>query len=130
MCIPEEHSFCSTINSQSDTESDLDSDLNSPAGERFDGGDDGFGGGKGRRGGGGEGGGGGDMSVVSDMDYRDYDNGSNEELKREIRWKGRGKKRSDDKTEGKGALHHKKGRNKKKSGELWMKNQKNCVLQE
>jgi hypothetical protein len=139
VCIPEEHSICSTINSESDSEPDL----NSPDAENYDGeeggaggesggeaGGGGIGGRRGRGGGGGGGGGGGDMIVVSDRDYRDYDNGRNEELEGEIKWKGRGKRRSDEKIEGKGVFHGKKGRNKKKSGELWMKNQKNCVLQE
>ena len=133
VCIPEEHSFCSTINSHSD--SDVDSDYpnnvlsdgdESRAGEGGSGGRLGGGGGGGRRGRGG----GGDMSVVSYRDYRDYDNGKNEELEGEIKWKGRGKKRSDEQTKGKEVIHSIKGRNKKKSGELWMKNQKNCVLQE
>ena len=108
-----------------------DSDLNSPPGERFDDGDDGSGGGEGGRGGEGERGiGEVDMSFVSNRDYRDHDNDKNEELKGMVQWKGRGKKRNDGETEGKGALHGRKGRNKKKSGELWIKNQKNCVLQE
>jgi hypothetical protein len=76
------------------------------------------------------GGGGGDMSVVSDRDYRDQDNGRNEDLEGEIRWKGRGKRRSDEKTGGRGVIHGIQGKKKKESRELWMKNQKNCVLQE
>jgi hypothetical protein len=116
VCIPEEHSFCSTIYSESDLDS-RDCEEDGSAGNE-------------RGGGGSRGGGVGDMSVVSARDYRDYNNGRIEELEGEIKWKGRGKRRSDEKTKGKGVFHGIKGKNKKKSGELWMKNQKNCVLQE
>lgn len=126
MCIAEEHSFCSTINSHSESDVDSELDLNLPNGVHYDGEE-------GRAGEAESGGGGsrgvGDMSVVSDRDYRVYDNGRNEELG-QIKWKGRGKRRSGEKTGG-GVFHSMEGKNNnKKSGELWMKNQKNCVLQE